>query len=169
MNRRTWFLAAGLVVLLAGWYWFRPEAILINRTVNEPLPAEAQAGGGGVELAKGTFRGLAHATQGTATVHRLASGERILRLTAFATSNGPDVRVLLVAAPDARDSDTVKRAGSSDLGALKGNRGDQNYDLPAVADLESYRAVTIWCRRFSVNFGTAPLSRTTGRVARAPR
>jgi hypothetical protein len=41
---------------------------------------------------------------------------------------------------------------------LKGNIGDQNYELPANADLAKYRAVTIWCKRFSVNFGTAPLS-----------
>jgi len=41
---------------------------------------------------------------------------------------------------------------------LKGNKGDQNYVLPASADLGKYRAVTIWCARFGVNFGTAPLS-----------
>ncbi|HEY7491674.1 MAG TPA: DM13 domain-containing protein [Candidatus Tectomicrobia bacterium] len=33
----------------------------------------------------------------------------------------------------------------------------QNYDLPANVDLNTYRAVTVWCRRFSVHFGTAPL------------
>jgi hypothetical protein len=45
-----------------------------------------------------------------------------------------------------------------DLGSLKGNIGDQNYELPLNADLAKYRAVTIWCKRFSVNFGTAPLN-----------
>ena len=35
---------------------------------------------------------------------------------------------------------------------------DQNYDLPADLDLAKYRAVTIWCQRFGVNFGTAPLA-----------
>jgi hypothetical protein len=82
----------------------------------------------------------------------------VLRLTDFATSNGPDVRVYLVAAPDASDNETVTQAGFIELGKLKGNQGDQNYDVPADLDLTKYRAVTIWCRRFSVNFATAPLT-----------
>jgi hypothetical protein len=45
-----------------------------------------------------------------------------------------------------------------ELGKLKGNQGDQNYDIPADLELDKYRAVTIWCRRFGVNFGTAPLT-----------
>ena len=67
------------------------------------------------------------------------------------------MHVYLVASDDAKDNDTVTRAGFIDVGSLKGNIGDQNYDLPANADLTKYRAVAIWCKRFSVNFGTAPL------------
>jgi hypothetical protein len=106
---------------------------------------------------EGKFRGIAHETRGTATIFQVAEGKRVLRLTNFETSNGPDVRVFLVAAPDASDNDTVKNAGYIELGKLKGNVGDQNYDVPAGTDLNKYRAVTIWCNRFSVNFGTAPL------------
>ena len=83
---------------------------------------------------------------------------RVLRLTDFETSNGPDVRVLLIANSDATDNDTVKNSMPVELGKLKGNIGDQNYDVPAALDLAKYKAVTIWCNRFSVNFGTAPLS-----------
>jgi hypothetical protein len=101
---------------------------------------------------------VAHETHGAATVQDLGSGHRVLRLSDFATSNGPDVRVYLVAAPDASDNETVTKAGFVELGALKGNEGDQNYDIPANVDLDKYRAVTIWCRRFSVNFATAPLA-----------
>ena len=64
----------------------------------------------------------------------------------------------LVAASDASDNETVTKAGFVELGALKGNEGDQNYDIPANVDLEKYRAVTIWCHRFNVNFATAPLA-----------
>src|SRR5215469_6845808 len=74
------------------------------------------------------------------------------------TSNGPDVHVYFVAANDASDSETVRKAGFLELGSIKGNIGDQNYDIPADVDLAKYRAVTIWCKRFSVNFGTAPLN-----------
>ena len=94
---------------------------------------------------------------GLATIYRLSDGRRVLRLTEFVTSNGPDVRVFLVAAGDAQDEVAAKQAGVVDLGALKGNIGDQNYDVPTDLDLTKYRAVSIWCRRFSVNFGAAPL------------
>ena len=69
------------------------------------------------------------------------------------------MHVYLVAAKDASDSETVKQAGFVEVGALKGNIGDQNYELPSDLDLNKYRAVTIWCKRFSVNFATAPLNR----------
>jgi hypothetical protein len=100
---------------------------------------------------------VAHETRGTATILDVG-GKRVLRLTDFATSNGPDVRVYLVAAGDASDNETVTKAGFVELGKLKGNQGNQNYDVPSNLDLTKYRAVTIWCRRFSVNFATAPLA-----------
>jgi hypothetical protein len=104
------------------------------------------------------FHKAAHETKGTATIHQLADGKRVLRLTGFETSNGPDVHVYLVAATDANDNETVTKAGFVDLGSLKGNIGDQNYDVPGDLDLSKYRAATIWCKRFGVNFGTAPLA-----------
>ena len=109
------------------------------------------------KLASGRFHSNAHTTSGLATIYRLPDGGRVLRLTQFTTSNGPDVRVYLVAAGDVQGEAAAKQAGFVDLGALKGNVGDQNYNLPADLDLTKYRAVSIWCRRFSVNFGAAPL------------
>ena len=151
-------LKAGLLVLIVAgagaWYAFRPERLFINQKVNEQFPTASAASN---QLASGQFHSGAHETKGMATVFQLADGKKTLRLTNFETSNGPDVHVYLVAAPDAKDNDTVTKAGFLDLGSLKGNIGDQNYDLPANADLAKYRAVTIWCKRFSVNFGTAPL------------
>src|ERR671933_506343 len=109
-------------------------------------------------IASGRFHSNAHETKGVATIYRLPDGKQVLRPTEFETSNGPDVHVYLVAAGDVNDKATVKRAGFVEVGALKGNRGDQNYDVPAGVDLTKYRTVTIWCRRFSVNFGSAPLT-----------
>ena len=113
-----------------------------------------------VKVTSGRFHKHAHETKGLATIYRLADGRRVLRLTEFATSNGPDVRVYLVAAADVQGEDAAKQAAFVDLGALKGNKGDQNYDIPADLALSRYRAVSIWCRRFSVNFGAAPLAET---------
>jgi hypothetical protein len=160
MSKKTIGILAGLVVLTGAWYAFRPERIFIKTTVNEALPTAATAATmtGPKALLGGNFRGLAHETKGMATVYEIEGGKRVVRFTNFETSNGPDVQVYLVAAIDAPDNDTVKKAGFLPLGALKGTTGDQNYDLPAEADLSKHRAVSVWCRRFGVNFGTAPLA-----------
>ena len=153
-------LVIALVVLIAAgaaWYAFRPERLFINQKVNEQFPTASAANNATTKLASGQFHAGAHETKGTATIFRLGDGKRTLRLTNFETSNGPDVHVYVVAAADAKDNDTVKSAGFIDLGSLKGNIGDQNYGVPANVDLAKYRAVTIWCARFNVNFGTAPL------------
>jgi hypothetical protein len=145
-----------LIAAVAAWYAFRPERLFTNQRVNEQFPTVAAAGNP-TRVASGQFHSGAHETKGTATVFQLADGKKTLRLTDFQTSNSPDVRIYLIAAEDAKDNDTVTRAGFLELGSLKGNIGDQNYDLPDNTDLNKYRAVTIWCKRFSVNFGTAPL------------
>src|SRR6185503_3920960 len=156
MSKKLTIALVVLVVVGAGaWYAYRPERLFINQKVNEQFPPASAASN---KLASGQFHSGAHETKGTATVFQLADGKKTLRLTDFATSNGPDVHVYLVATNDARDNDTVTKADVIDIGTLKGNVGDQNYELPANADLARFRAVTIWCKRFSVNFGTAPLN-----------
>jgi hypothetical protein len=44
------------------------------------------------------------------------------------------------------------------LGKLKANNGNQNYDIPSETDLTRYDTVLIWCRPFSVLFGSAELA-----------
>lgn len=147
------------VAVFVAWYAFRPERLLINRRVNEALPA-GQNGFAGQPLESGQFYSILHPTAGTATIYQMGDGTRVLRLTSFSTSNGPDVHVYMVAADDAKDAATVREAGFVDLGVIKGNIGDQNYTLASSLDLAKYRAVSIWCKRFSVNFGAAALRPT---------
>lgn len=156
MKRKT--LIYGLVILgvVIAWAAFRPERLFVNAKVNETAPLITSPAE--TILASGTFHGVAHNGRGNASVYQLSDGKRILRFTNFETSNGPDVHVYLVAANDATDSDMVKKAGFREIGSLKGNIGDQNYEIPADIDLVKYRTVTIWCQRFGVNFATAPLS-----------
>lgn len=156
-SRRIIIIVALLAVVAGAWYAFRPERLFVNQRVNEQFPVASAANANPVKLASGNFHGVAHETKGVATIYQLPDGRKTVRLTDFQTSNGPDVQVYLVAASDANDSSTVTNAGFVPLGALKGNVGDQNYDLPAEIDLNKYRSVTIWCRRFGVNFATAPL------------
>ena len=156
---KTWAKVAipiAAVVVLVAWYEFRPERLVVNNRVDEGMPT-AQGGSSVQPLESGQFYSILHPTQGTATVYQMGDGTRVLRLTSFSTSNGPDVHVYMVAADDAKDAATVEKAGFVDLGSIKGNIGDQNYALSNDLDLAKYRAVSIWCKRFSVNFGAAAL------------
>ena len=155
MRRRRALIVAAVAVAAIAWYLFRPELLFVDKSVNESFPIA------GPELgqvrSQGMFHAAAHETKGTAAIYELPNGKRVLRLTGFETSNGPDVHVLLGKAADASDNDAVKDAGYVDLGSLKGNIGDQNYDIPTDVSLSDFNSVTIWCNRFNVNFGTAPL------------
>ena len=147
------------VAAVVAWYAFRPERLVVNRRVDEALPT-AQGGSPPQPLLAGQFYSILHPTAGTATIYQMGDGTRVLRLTSFSTSNGPDVHLYMVAADDAKDVATVQQAGFIDLGVIKGNIGDQNYTLGNDLDLAKYRAVSIWCKRFSVNFGAAALRPT---------
>lgn len=87
---------------------------------------------------------------------RRLGGSLILRLERLSTSNGPDLRVYLSHVPASGDLHAY-RTGFIDLGALKGNRGSQNYAIPAGTDLSAFKSAVIWCRRFAVGFAVAPL------------
>jgi hypothetical protein len=150
------------VLLVAVWFAFRPERLFVNQRVHEELPTAQAANLPAKPIASGKFHSGAHPTSGTAAIYQLADGTRVLRFTDFKTSNGPDVHVYLIAADDATDSETVTKAAFLDLGTIKGNIGDQNYTLGPEVDLSKYHAVSVWCKRFSVNFGAAPLTTEPG-------
>jgi hypothetical protein len=154
MTKSKIAILAIIAVLFVAWYAFRPERLYINKPVHEELASTNAASIQTIE--SGDFYGIAHPTEGTATIYREGDGALMLRFTKFKTSNGPNVHVYLVAADDAKD-ETALHATFIDLGPIKGNVGDQDYDLATSVDLSKYRAVSIWCKRFSVNFGVAPL------------
>ncbi|QDQ09499.1 DM13 domain-containing protein [Streptomyces spectabilis] len=165
---RPWFitvLVTGVVLVGAGLYWFQPWKLWVDETVRDPLPV-TEAGGGAQappkDLARGKLISHEHATSGSVRILRLADGTRVLRLTDLSTSNGPALKVWLTDAEvkPGKDGWHVFDDGRHvSLGALKGNKGDQNYTLPAGLDLNRYRSVTIWCDRFDVSFGATELTR----------
>lgn len=112
-------------------------------------------------VATGVFHGQVHSTSGRASIYKGSEGKLVLRLTGFKTSNGPDVHVLLIDAKDAQDNDNflTNKTERVELGKLKGNEGDQNYDIPAGTDLAKFRTVAIYCERFNATFGAAPLEK----------
>ena len=142
------------VFVVGGWALFRPERLFVNQTVNETLPSSGQ--GVPALVSQGAFSSGAHQTKGTAGLYG-DKGAYTLRLTNFSTSNGPDVHVYAVEGSTGTDDAKIKSGGFLDLGSIKGNIGDQNYSLPTNFDAQKYGAVSIWCKRFGVNFGAASL------------
>jgi hypothetical protein len=112
-------------------------------------------------LETGTFHGKVHSTSGRATIYQEPDGKLVLRLTNFKTSNGPDVHVILIAAKNADDDANFLKSNIErvELGSLKGNEGDQNYEIPGGTDLSRFQTVSIYCERFNANFGAAPLEK----------
>ena len=122
-----------------------------------PTPAPAEP----IVLAEGSFISHEHATTGTVRILELPDGSRVLRIEGLDTSDGPDLKVWLSDQPviDGVDGWGVFDDGAYvSLGDLKGNRGNQNYPIPADVDLADYTAVSIWCERFAVSFGAAELT-----------
>jgi hypothetical protein len=143
--------------------YFEPQALFIDKKVDEALPTASAPdrpgpAPGPKTLASGTFTSVEHDTTGQARVVDLGDGRRILRFEDFSTSNGPDVRVYLSAAPASSDGDRFDDS-YVELGDLKGNIGNQNYTIPSSVDVDRYPTAVVWCKRFSVAFGAAALSR----------
>jgi hypothetical protein len=163
---RGTFLATAVVASAAfAWTSLRDETV--NEDVPVGVPVSAAAGPPveadkrpskpalqrNIALASGPFQVADEGSaEGKATVVSLAGGdERVLTLTDFAVANGPDLRVYLVTGDGKDTGDHV------DLGGLKGNKGNQKYDLPKDVDIGRHRTVVIWCRAFSVAFARATL------------
>jgi hypothetical protein len=104
----------------------------------------------------GSFHGSDefHFGRGTARLIETAPGTFVVRLEDFAVRNGPDLFVYISPSADGY------AVGAIELGKLKADTGNQNYEVPAgvVSDPATARSVVIWCKQFSHLFATAPLT-----------
>ncbi|MBM3910109.1 MAG: DM13 domain-containing protein [Thaumarchaeota archaeon] len=169
MNKKI-IISAIVAAIVIPFSVYALSPLFINTTIDEKLPETAlmtesekdmmesdtmmedTASRVAVSLS-GTFVGVGdgiHDAQGHALVVPLEDGQKLLRLEDFSSTNGPDLYVYL--ASDSSASDYVS------LGRLKANNGNQNYDIPAGFDLSKYDTVLIWCKQFSVLFGSAELT-----------
>lgn len=177
----AWVLTALLGVgVAAGLYWFEPWKLVTDEVVDEALPTVATAPAAAPAsapasasttaapatnrvVATGTFISHEHDTSGAVEIVRLATGGHQLVLRGLDTSNGPDLRVWLTDQPVIEGTAGWRVFDDGrwvEVAKLKGNKGDQVYDLPPGVDLTTVRSVSIWCKRFSVSFGAAELSVT---------
>ncbi|MFD0318582.1 DM13 domain-containing protein [Streptomyces flavalbus] len=172
-------LVVGLALAGVGLYWFQPWKLWQDETVEEALPqatAAAPAKGAQtgpspsaeparpaepVTVARGELISHEHDTSGTVKLLRLSDGSHVVRLEDLDTSNGPDLRVWLTDAPVKKGTagwHVFDDGAYESLGKLKGNKGSQNYPLPAGVDPADFSSVSIWCDRFDVSFGAAELA-----------
>ncbi len=126
----------------------RPPVVGQTQIAPTAAPTNAPAATGPVAVKSGNFVKVEHDGSGKATIFKQPDGSYILRLENLDLTNGPDLRVRLLSA----------NGDSLDLGGLKGNKGNQNYDLPAGFDPTKYDTADIWCRAFKVQFNKAALS-----------
>jgi hypothetical protein len=179
-------VAVGVVFALV---WFQPQKLFVDDVVNETIPEATNttvpddnmvtdtttttSPASGVSaseqgnqpstfpliLTDGMFIDLAHPGTGVARVLELEDGTLLLRFEDLDVFNGPDLRVILSRSELVNDDGAYDDGAFLDLGVLKGNQGNQNYEIPADVDLKDYLTVAIWCRRFNVTFNAAPLTR----------
>ena len=168
--------ALGVGAFVFGMLWFTPWRLFTDDAVDEALPpattpmemvvegepteGEPSASSPRFEvIVDGEFLSLEHESRGTARVLEDAGGKRFLRFEDFETSNGPDLLVYLSAkSPAGPDDWHGYDADFVDLGPLKGNVGNQNYEIPDGVDLGKYSTAVVWCRRFEVGFAAANLA-----------
>ncbi|WP_447943446.1 DM13 domain-containing protein [Microbacterium aurum] len=184
--RWLWGIGAALAVsaVVGGALVFQPWLLFIDVRVDDEIPAAVATAtpeptpaasasvepaeqitpappAGPVDLLTGSFISHEHTTSGSVRVIENPDGTRQLALVGLETSNGPDVHVWLSAGPVVEGTDgwfTAAGYEHIDLGPIKGNIGDQLYDIPADVDLTVFRTVVLWCVPFSVSFGAAALS-----------
>ena len=124
-----------------------------QQAMPDDMPAEP------VVLHSGAFITIdaIHKAEGAAIIYELPDGRRVLRFEDFRSANGPDLHVYLSsAAPKSAFAGLGEDA--LHLGSLKGNVGNQNYDIPDDADLSRYQSAVIYCAPFRVVFSSAELS-----------
>lgn len=149
-------LIAGFIGFIAGnAFWYLASPLWIDREVSESLNLTNES----QTLASGNFSGVDSVHQGTGVVRVIRTGEEtVIRFTEFDVTNGPDLYVWLIKADGLESSSDVTSSEWVELGLLKGNVGDQNYDLPADVDILEFGSVAIWCKQFGVLFASADLS-----------
>jgi len=186
LGRHKALAASAAVLLLAlfvsGAALFQPWRLFTSSTVDEALPGTGQTPSPGGTLAvqqptpgdpgsavrspvpvlprviaEGAFVSQEHSTSGMASLVKLPDGRLVLRLENLASSDGPDVKVWLSDQEAGGDWFKYRSGKWLDLGPVKATHGNQNYSIPAGADISGLDTVVLWCDRFSVAFGSAAL------------
>lgn len=103
-----------------------------------------------IDLGSAGLVSLDYQASGTARLIQLTAAELLVRFESLDVENGPDYVVYLVPGADQRAP-----GNGVFLGELRGNQGDQNYDVPAGTAAEGTQTILIWCRSFAAPVANA--------------
>ncbi|MEL6219703.1 MAG: DM13 domain-containing protein [Pseudomonadota bacterium] len=136
-------LGLGAVAAVAGCASTAPKA-KSSATAAPVVGSDAQV------TARGVFTGKSnHVTNGHARVVR-TGGQWVIELEDdFFFDGAPDPKVAL--GRDGFDANAI-------LSPLRTNSGRQAYALKSGLDIGQYNEIWIWCEKFSVPLGVAPLT-----------
>ncbi len=98
---------------------------------------------------QGTFTGSSgHTTTGTVKLAKDSSGKKYLVFDNFKTDSGPDLKVYL-----------AEDLGASNYTEISNKviNGTYQLNVDSSVDTDKKRKVLIWCKAFSVLFGSADL------------
>jgi hypothetical protein len=126
----------------------------LETPLEEPAPPELATAR---LVAQGTFHRVEKEGKGSARVHELADGRRILRFEDFEVSTNTDLFVWLSEAVGPRTTVEAQAARRVSVGNLKSTLGNQNYDVPADLPTDRIRSIVIWCEPVSVAYIAASL------------
>lgn len=172
MHKKLVWSAVAIVAAIGigvGLWAFQPWKVFTSSELHEASPLAGTATAQPADemrdkpkkamlLTSGRFVSQEHETSGTAQVIEQPDGSRVLRLENLASSDGPDLHVWVTDATAGLDDWSVYDDGRYlALGKLKATHGSHNYAIPAGTELDGLRSVVIWCDRFNVAFGSAPL------------
>lgn len=148
------FIIAAVVLVGVGVAIYYGRFLFTKKVVREEVPVEMRASSR--SLREGSFENIdfIHKGSGRALILEDANGHKLLRFENLEVTNGPDLYVYLSRNPrPTKDKDSL--GDFINLGRLKGNVGDQNYELTQNSD--GYQSVVIWCRQFNALFSFATL------------
>lgn len=135
-------------------YYTKIYTYFLNKEIAEEMPQKISGEKEEEKILKdGQFQDadFFHKGSGSAKIISYAWGKNILRFENFDITNGPDLFVYL--SPSATPGRNIESLGNFlDLGILKGNQGNQNYDLPQGIDFTKYKSVVVWCKQFGALF-----------------
>ena len=149
---KKYFILGGLIIVAGVVYFTGLYTYFTGREVQDELP-QGNVQSTPLTVVQGSFVEVDVVHKGSGTARIITEGgKRYLRLENFEVTNGPDLFVYL-SESKTPGGDLKSLDKYISLGQLKGNSGNQTYEIPEP--FRGYDTAIIWCQKFGVLFSYA--------------